>query len=347
MNFKTLRYFLVISETLNFSKAAEKLYISQQALSNCIKSLESELGVKLFNRRKNIALTYAGVRFMSYASEILSLEQRMRTEMEGLQSQEKGILRVSVNETRAAALMPAVMKHIYREFPYVEVTLIEGDAVRVSDSLLTNEADIGIGLGLRQSGILSETLISEHLCILIPKAILQSAIGEEYPQKLSELCSHFDIKQFKNVPLIMLNKTMPIRQWVDEYLAEESFLPNILFEATSLQTMFAMVCAGLGMGICTGSFLLSFQPELERNRGNLLVFPIYSVNRRNLCVFYRANNCQTEYSKRLIQLVKEYYSTNLMEYDSGNIIFIHKGEDLYDESRNCTEFSQNSHRKYC
>ena len=73
MNFLTLHYFVKIAEELSFTKAAEKIHISQQALTTHMKKLEEELDVKLFNRKKGITLTYAGLLLNNYAIEVLQL----------------------------------------------------------------------------------------------------------------------------------------------------------------------------------------------------------------------------------------------------------------------------------
>ncbi len=84
MEFRHLKYFLVLAEELNFSRAAEKLFISQPPLSRQIQQLERKLGVKLFIRRsKGIELTEAGKQFRIEAEKIVALTSRSieRTQM--------------------------------------------------------------------------------------------------------------------------------------------------------------------------------------------------------------------------------------------------------------------------
>ena len=73
MNIKSLEYFLILAEELNFTKASERLYITQQSLSGCIKRLESEYGVELLQRKPVLRLTPAGEMMTFYARQILKL----------------------------------------------------------------------------------------------------------------------------------------------------------------------------------------------------------------------------------------------------------------------------------
>lgn len=325
MNFTSLQYFLVAAQTLNFSKAAEKLFISQQALSSCINGLEKELGIKLFTRGKKLTLTYAGMRFATYASSICTLEERLREEMQHLQMQHKGKVYVTINETRASALMPVVLGKFYQRYPFVEVSLIEGDAMRVADSILTNDAHFGVGLGLAKGGIQAEKILNDKLCLMIPKNYVETAQSELRninSFSADQSCSAF----LQDLPLIMLNKTMLIRQWTDDYLALHRIQPNILFEATSVQTMFSMVHSGLGAAFCNESFFYSFQDSLERNSDQVYIYPLEDAASKELGIFFRVNCLPNDYSRYLIELIQAYYAERSVEFHNGKIAFHLKGD---------------------
>lgn len=89
MNFSNLQYFVTVADELNVTKAAEKLYISQQSLSNQIIKLENELGVKLFVRNPGLKLTYAGDRLYKSARHILDLHNQMLSEIEDIKDNKK------------------------------------------------------------------------------------------------------------------------------------------------------------------------------------------------------------------------------------------------------------------
>ena len=92
MNFLNLEYFLVATEELNFTKAAKRLYISQQSLSNHISNMEKEFGIILFNRTSPLTLTYAGQVLKERAREMLDLRDETYREIRDIKDFSTGQL---------------------------------------------------------------------------------------------------------------------------------------------------------------------------------------------------------------------------------------------------------------
>ena len=103
MNLRSLHYFLIAAEEMNFTKAAERLFISQQALSSHIKRLEDEYGVRLFERRPALHLTLEGEEMQFYARQILADEMRMRTVFSDIRESCRGKLKIGISRLRASA----------------------------------------------------------------------------------------------------------------------------------------------------------------------------------------------------------------------------------------------------
>ena len=99
MNFLHLKYFLLVAEELNITRAAERLYISQQSLSNHISNLEKELGVQLFTRSPKLSLTYAGNLLVETAGQILDLHDQYLSKVGDINRNYIGSLRVGISHT--------------------------------------------------------------------------------------------------------------------------------------------------------------------------------------------------------------------------------------------------------
>lgn len=100
MEFRHLRYFLAVAETLHFTRAAEKLNIGHPPLSQQIQALEEELGVMLFNRtRRKVALTEAGEHFVIKAREILRISGELPGELQAIAQGKTGELRIGFTTT--------------------------------------------------------------------------------------------------------------------------------------------------------------------------------------------------------------------------------------------------------
>jgi DNA-binding transcriptional LysR family regulator len=125
MNFLTIRYFLALNRERNFTRAAESLYITQQTLSAHIAALEKELGSLLFERTTPLKLTYAGHSFLKYAVHFDRLNSSLKDEFDDLRNNRRGLLRVGIATTRAKILIPNIMLLFHKEYPDIELQLVE------------------------------------------------------------------------------------------------------------------------------------------------------------------------------------------------------------------------------
>ena len=99
ISFLNLEYFLAAAEELNFTRAAKRLFISQQSLSNHISNMERELNVKLFTRSPKLSLTYAGDQLVQTATQILDLHTQFLTKVGDINRHYLGVLRVGISHT--------------------------------------------------------------------------------------------------------------------------------------------------------------------------------------------------------------------------------------------------------
>lgn len=323
MNFLTLRYFVEIAEELSFTKAAEKLHITQQALTVHMKKLEKELGVELFNRKKSITLTYAGLLLNNYAHEVLQLEDKIRREMKRLTQVERGHISVAVNETRAYSLLPVIMDQFYKEYPYIELSIIEGD-MGTMHTAIAQDADFIIGANIECAGTVADRILTDRMCLLVPKVFMNESAflhsqenGMDLPKTVSNMLL------FRDMPFVMLKKDMPIRRWTDAYLASERVMPKVSLETTGIRTMFSMVEKGLGISFCQESLLYSFQARLEAKDCAVWVFPIDagSAPDIDLSFVYKSENSLSEHAKRLIGVIREFYARHSVVYEAGVVRF--------------------------
>ena len=142
MNFLHLKYFLLVAEELNITRAAERLYISQQSLSNHISNLERELDVKLFTRSPKLSLTYAGDMLVDTATQILDLHSQFLTKVGDINRHYMGMLRLGISHTCGLALLPDVLPRFREEFPLVEFSLFEGNSSQLEEELCHGRVDL-------------------------------------------------------------------------------------------------------------------------------------------------------------------------------------------------------------
>lgn len=148
MEFRSLRYFLMIAREGTILGAAKVLHVSQPALSRQMKDLERELGCTLFNRgSRHIELTEAGMRLRKRAEEIVDLMER--TEADFLVSGDTitGEVRIGGGETPAVALIADAIEEVQSEYPLVTFNLYSGNGLDVSERLDMGRIDFGLFVG--------------------------------------------------------------------------------------------------------------------------------------------------------------------------------------------------------
>lgn len=144
MKISQMRYFQTVCRYSSITKAAEELYVSQPAISFCIKELEDEFGVKLFHRRNNrLQLTVEGNIFLEKVNYILKSVDALVGQMKDL-GNNRNHVKVAVPAMISTFLFPAIFNDYSEKFPDVEVEMLETGSMQVRKLVDANSVDLGI-----------------------------------------------------------------------------------------------------------------------------------------------------------------------------------------------------------
>lgn len=144
MNFSSMEYFTVLAQERNFTRAAQRLHITQQSLSSHIAGMEKELGSQLLVRRVPLELTYAGEVMLRYAAGFQKLHNEMQREFCDISQKQKGILRVGAASTRGQMILPKTIALFQESYPNISVELTEGSNGELQQKLLKGTLDLAI-----------------------------------------------------------------------------------------------------------------------------------------------------------------------------------------------------------
>lgn len=144
MNFSSMDYFVVLAQERNFTRAAQRLHITQQSLSSHIASMEKELGSQLLVRRVPLELTYAGEVMLRYATGFQKFHNDMQREFCDISQKQKGILRVGAASTRGQMILPKTIALFQENYPNISVDLTEGSNGELHQKLLKGTVDLAI-----------------------------------------------------------------------------------------------------------------------------------------------------------------------------------------------------------
>ncbi|OIV39602.1 LysR family transcriptional regulator [Flavobacterium johnsoniae] len=240
MELRHLKYFLAVAEELNFTKASEKLFISQPPLSRQIIELEQELQAKLFIRNnKKVELTEAGKYLQKEAKELFQKLERISLKTKKIAENVSGEFRIAYISSIYSAVISELIQYLKTQFPYVNFKLFE-----VSTTKQINALEQGkIEMGIIRSPIKSPT-IKSYLWF-------QDGFSLVYNKNNIQIKSEEEILNLKNETFVFFNKDYAphYHEVLLELCSFYGFTPKIIHEANNINSIVQLVKNGLGISI--------------------------------------------------------------------------------------------------
>jgi DNA-binding transcriptional LysR family regulator len=246
IDLKQLKYFLAVAEEKSFSRAAERLHISQPPLSQQIMKLESELGVRLFTRTtRSFELTVAGKALMGEAAELLAKMRMTIDTVRQIDRGEVGRLRVGIVGSAMWGPIPSLLEKFQSQFPRVTWTIHELGPNQQYDALRARQIDVGFWREPRLAeDDLKNANLRQELCF---REDVRVAVNVNHP--LAQR-GQIELADIANEPLLTLHLDSSAEpRYLIQCCVEAGFEPTIYQEATEPQTLLAMVGAGLGVAM--------------------------------------------------------------------------------------------------
>ena len=308
MNFQNLQYFLIVAEEMNVTRAAKRLHISEQALSRQIGKLEKELDAKLFERYPRFALSAAGKRLKAAAEQIGAIERQLHLELDDLNHNNTGELRIGVSYTRGQVLLPRLLPPFHEKHPGITVTILEGSSSELQEDLSKGLIDLLIGYVPRDLDAFEAAEVSrERLFLVVPKKYMNALFGRNSDKKRAEFAEGVDIRLFKDLPFILLDRDDRVRRMADRLFSRYDITPRILLETRNIQTAFALSMEGMGLTIYPELFLSSqsLLPSSPEARDAVDWFPLDADLTQTIVVAYHPEKYLSNAARDFIQEAQE------------------------------------------
>ena len=272
MDFDQLETFLEVARLSSFSRAAEKRFRTQPAISSQIRSLEEEVGAKLLDRSGGkVSITASGKLFLKFAEDILEARKMMLTAVAETERVPKGEIVVGANEGTCLHILPEVFAEFKKQYPDVNISIKRSDYAKILESVIDNSVDFGVvSLPVNDPRLTVVLIHRDELVIIVPP---------KHP--LAKLKSA-TIAEAANFPLIV-PKAGHTRDALENLFYERKLKPRYTMELDSSELLKRFVAADAGVGFIARSNVL------EDVRANALVaIPISDATiRRNLALVFR------------------------------------------------------------
>lgn len=237
MTLLQLRYFLVLAQTLHYTRTSEQLHISQPSLSYAISELEKELNVKLFHKEnRKVALTIYGQQFLPYVSKALALLQDGTDSLQEMLGKVPQIVRLGYFHSVSASFIPALVESFYQqeEARNIRFQFVESSSYDILSQIQAGKLDLGFSLH-QADWAESVGIIRQPLYLTVPV---------NHPLSSRSCVSFAD---FSHEPQIMLEQGSNLRSNLDQIFAMRGVIPNIVFEVRECNA--ALQYVGLGFGV--------------------------------------------------------------------------------------------------
>lgn len=314
MNFLNLEYFLVVAEEQNITRAAQRLYISQQSLSNHIRRLEKDFDTKLFERTPVMSLTYSGKKLARAAEQILAIKRQVTVEIDDINHHRRGNIRVGISHTRGRVLLPDILPGFKKAYPYVELSVVEGNTVELCDRISHGEIDLMIDFApIMVSDIITVPIMTERLFICIPKWIIKEHFPGLSSDMIAAKMAAAAVDDFISYPFLMMTPGNQVRIMLDKLFVQEGLIPRIALETENIETLLALCIKGMGITFYPELFVrnlgLPFKQPVEN--GEVSFFPLSDpITMGQLVIGYRQNMYVSDVTRNFIDFVQTTYGSS-------------------------------------
>lgn len=309
LNYRQLKYAVQLSEIRSFSQLAEQNKISQPALSKIIKSLEDEIGVKLFNRNTNpLSVTTAGEFFIREAKIIVFREEQLLKGLEKFKSGEAGKLVIGISPFRSQYMVSDALKKVKERFPNICPVLCELNSDELRKETSEGKFDFSIiNLPVDESIFDIIPMEPDMLVLAIPNNLFEGAFDERLQAQLKCLRKYdkdtempsINFAECKNIPFVVMGQTQEMRILFDKLCAKAEFSPNISAEVVGMATARNMVYEGIGAALLPFQFV----EKDYKNHGVKLFCVEDKTNLRQPAIVTRRGQYVSEAAKYAIELL--------------------------------------------
>jgi DNA-binding transcriptional LysR family regulator len=255
MELRHLIYFEAVARHEHVSRAAIELSVAQPAITKQLKDLENELqGGKLFERvGRRLRLTETGRVLLAHARTVIAQVDALRAEMRERGGFSTGRVGIGAPPSIGERLLPHILRRFHRDYPHVELHVVEGDTGMLLSQLDTGNIDMAVvTLPLVQRGLNITPLFSEELVVVLP------------PEHALVRHTVISIADLANERFLIHSPAGFVREATAQACRQAGFMPQVVLDSGSIELVLRLVAAGLGVAIIPPIALTGAEPLAVR-----------------------------------------------------------------------------------
>lgn len=250
-------YVYAVYEEKSFSKAAQKLYITQPALSTAIKKVEKKIGSPIFDRSTSpIGLTPGGEVYIEAIEKLFNLEETTLNQLNNLNGLLAGKLAIGGTIFFTSFILPALLAEFSKKYPQIKIELVEGTTSQLTEKLMSEEVDLIIDNSeLDDKNYEKYYYGSERIILAVPKGFEINEALKEYQMTREDIAAHLNSRPefpalplplLRNTPFVFLKEENSIYKRGTKMCGKQNYSPNIVLKPDQVVTAFNMAAKGVG-----------------------------------------------------------------------------------------------------
>ena len=265
--FQGREYVYEVYKEKSFSKAAQKLIISQPSLSAAVKRTEQKIGYAVFDRStKPLKLTECGEKYIAAVEKMMAAENEFTHYINDLEGLRTGSLTLGGSSLFSSWILPQIMGKFTRKYPLVKIALVEENTSKLEELLQSGGVDLLMDNCILDSSVFKSCVYQkEHLLLAVPGAfsINEKLRGYAVPvEKIRERAladpeiPAVPLEYFREEPFVLLKPDNDTRKRAMNLCQLHGFLPRVIFELDQQQTAYHVTCSGLGISFVSDTLII-------------------------------------------------------------------------------------------
>lgn len=311
--FTFIPYLDEIINCQNLTIAAQKLNISQPALSTALKKAEEQLGAPIFDRsKKPWKLTEVGYSYYQYGLEYYNHVDELKQKVLDINNLKKGKLRIGGSILFNTTCLPKAISIFAKKYPEIQITLSDGTVPEMLDKTIKGEIDLFFTPNFIQSEYIKyEKIFNEKILLCVPKEYeINDALKNDQLKKeeiisgkknsAEKILGKISLQMFEKYSFILLQESQQIGQIFRRLMKEDNVYPSKVIYTDQMATSLALTNAGLGISLISETAILY---------GNFKTLPVFYLPDINICnremgVGYHSQRYLPSAAREFIQIIK-------------------------------------------
>lgn len=239
ISFKQVQAFICVATSNTFAEAADKMYLSQPALSSAIKKMETQLGGMLFSRTtRKVELSPEGASFLPIAQRLMNDWEEAFLDVHNVFAMGRGKLSIAAMPSFAAGLLPKILQHYQVQFANIKFSIVDIVMEAVYKEVREGRVEIGFTFEHeKQEGTIFHPLFTDNFMVILPT---NHALATRKYLEWQDVVAY---------PFVAMNKSSAIRNWIEAHLEQQGYRLNVVADAGQLATLGQFVLHGLGVSV--------------------------------------------------------------------------------------------------